>query len=121
MEEENPSRSVSTSNSSADLHNLNAEVNINTLSSRRTLADQERPGLEKPIIISSIDSFHPMAGIKQKLKAYKNFLREYDDYRNKIVLIQFIPSILCLSDNLPNQGHPGEETKETTGEKKFKI
>jgi len=37
--------------------------------------------------MASIDSFHPMAGIKQKLKAYQQFLREYEDYRDKIVLI----------------------------------
>lgn len=55
---------------------------------------------KSPIIIASIDSFHPMAGIKQKLKAFQQFLRDYDDYRDKICLIQFIPSIVCLSENV---------------------
>ena len=75
------SRSVSTSNSSIDLQNQSREQLMQSNHRAR------REDGEKPIIMASIDSFHPMAGIKQKLKAYQQFLREYEDYRDKIVLI----------------------------------
>lgn len=58
---------------------------------------------DSPIIIASIDSLHPMAGIVQKFRAFQQFLREYEDYRDKVMLIQFIPSTLCVSDNLKDR------------------
>ena len=37
--------------------------------------------------IASIDSYHPIGGIKNKLLAYQEFLRKYPDYRNRTILI----------------------------------
>jgi len=41
-----------------------------------------------------------MSGITNKLKAYFNFLKEYPKYHNRIVLMQFLVSPSCVSDNI---------------------
>ena len=53
---------------------------------------------QKPIVISSIDTFTHLSGFTNKLKGYQKFLQTYPSYRNKVVLIQFIPSIYCHSN-----------------------
>ena len=53
---------------------------------------------DKPIVISSIDTFYPLSGLKTKLRGYHQFMQKYPKYKNKLVLIQFIPSIYCNSD-----------------------
>ena len=84
--------------------------------SLRTLIESEvqettvPQSFDKPIVISSIDTFTPLSGFKTKLKGYQKFLQSYPNYRNKTVLIQFMPSIFCNSDiskqksNEPNSG-----------------
>lgn len=47
--------------------------------------------------MSSIDTYHPTAGIKNKLLAYYQFLRDYPSYRHKVVLIQYVTPIICCS------------------------
>jgi len=50
---------------------------------------------QRPIIISSIDSLHPITGIKNKLLSYYEFLKKYTEtYNRKIVLIQYCLPIL---------------------------
>ena len=49
---------------------------------------------ERPLVMSSIDSYHPISGLKNKLLSYKLFLKQYPTYQNKIVLIQFVGSIV---------------------------
>jgi trehalose 6-phosphate synthase/phosphatase len=45
-------------------------------------------GEEPPMIITSIDSLHPITGIKNKLLSYYQFLKKYGDtYKRKVVLI----------------------------------
>jgi trehalose-6-phosphate synthase len=46
-------------------------------------------------IMTSIDTFHPISGLKNKLLAFLEFLRKYPSYRNKIILIQYVTPILC--------------------------
>ena len=41
-------------------------------------------------VISSIDRFHPISGLKNKLLAYQKFMREYPSYKNHICLIQYV-------------------------------
>ena len=48
--------------------------------------------------MSSIDSYHPISGLKNKLLSYKLFLKQYPTYQNKIVLIQFVGSIVQAFD-----------------------
>lgn len=56
-------------------------------------------------MICSIDTFTHLSGFITKLKGYQKFLQTYPSYRNKIVLIQFIPSIYCNSDiSTPPEG-----------------
>lgn len=40
-----------------------------------------------PIIMSSIDSYHPISGLKHKLTAYRQFLVKYPTYRDRVVFI----------------------------------
>ena len=42
---------------------------------------------KKKHIISSIDRFHPISGLKNKLLAYQKFLREYDQFRQGTCLL----------------------------------
>lgn len=63
-------------------------------------------------MICSIDTFTHLSGFITKLKGYQKFLQSYPSYRNKIVLIQFIPSIYCNSDI--SSGDP--EKKETAAD-----
>ena len=42
---------------------------------------------EQPIIMSSINAFHPISGVTNKLIAYHEFLKKYPNYRKKVVLI----------------------------------
>lgn len=53
------------------------------------------PGEPKPIIISSIDSFHPIRGLKNKLMTYYEFLKKFPVYQNKVMLIQYVVPISC--------------------------
>ena len=48
--------------------------------------------------MSSIDSYHPISGLKNKLLSYKLFLQQYPCYKNKVVLIQFVGSIVQAFD-----------------------
>ena len=41
-----------------------------------------------------------MSGITNKLKAYYNFLKEYPAYHHRLVLVQFLVSPSCISDNI---------------------
>ena len=41
-------------------------------------------------IISSIDRFHPISGLKNKLLAYQKFLRDYPHYRQQACLVQYV-------------------------------
>lgn len=67
--------------------------------SLRTISElnQNQEAKERPIVISSIDTFTHLSGFTNKLKGYQKFLQSYPSYRNKVVLIQFIPSIYCHS------------------------
>ena len=42
----------------------------------------EKTQAKRPILIASIDTFHRMSGIINKLKAYYSFLQDYPGYRN---------------------------------------
>ena len=46
----------------------------------------------------SIDSYHPISGLKHKLQSYQMFLQKYPSYQNRIVLIQFVGSIVQAFD-----------------------
>jgi trehalose-6-phosphate synthase len=92
--------------------NISTSQSSNSL---RTLVDSEAhnanviPHFDKPIVISSIDSFTPLSGFKTKLRGYQKFLQSYPNYRNKTVLIQFIPSVYCNSDiSKQNEAQPGD-------------
>jgi trehalose-6-phosphate synthase len=53
----------------------------------------------RPLVMGSIDSYHPISGLKNKLLSFKLFLQQYPTYQNKIVLIQFVGSIVQAFDN----------------------
>jgi trehalose-6-phosphate synthase len=41
-----------------------------------------------PLVIASIDSLHPITGIKNKLLSYYQFLRKYrETYHRRVILI----------------------------------
>lgn len=63
--------------------------------------------------MSSIDTFHPLSGLRTKLRGYYKFLKAYPAYRNKLVLIQFIPSIYCESEHLVDEECKAEERTST--------
>ena len=48
--------------------------------------------------MSSIDTYHPISGLKKKLLSYKLFLRKYPKFHGKVVLIQFVGSIVQAFD-----------------------
>ena len=50
------------------------------------------------LIMSSIDTYHAVSGLKQKLLSYRQFLRDYPFYQNRIVFIQFVGSIIQAFD-----------------------
>jgi trehalose-6-phosphate synthase len=55
---------------------------------RSQIKEMRREGEEPPMIITSIDSLHPITGIKNKLLSYYQFLKKYGDtYKRKVVLI----------------------------------
>ena len=56
-----------------------------------------------PIIMSSIDSYHPISGLKHKLTAYHQFLQKYPTYRDRVVFIQFVGSTVQAFDE--DEGH----------------
>lgn len=45
--------------------------------------------------MTSIDTFHPISGLKNKLLSFHEFLKKYPSYRGKIILIQFVTPIIC--------------------------
>eukprot|EP00347_Sterkiella_histriomuscorum_P002755 403366928 len=53
----------------------------------------------QPIIISSINSCHPISGVQNKLVAYAEFLRKYPNYKNKICLIQYSTPNISTYEN----------------------
>jgi trehalose-6-phosphate synthase len=65
----------------------------------------EKPSREeiKPWVIASIDTYHPISGLMTKLKSFRNFLRDYPQYVDRVVLIQFVGSIVQAFDN--NEDH----------------
>jgi trehalose 6-phosphate synthase/phosphatase len=57
-----------------------------------------------PIIMTSMDSLHPITGIKNKLLSYYQFLRKYrETYHRKIILIQFCLPILDNNETAISQ------------------
>jgi trehalose-6-phosphate synthase len=50
-------------------------------------SDTKKEKFDRPLVMSSIDSYHPISGLKNKLLSYKLFLQQYPTYQNKIVLI----------------------------------
>lgn len=57
-----------------------------------------------PIIIASIDSLHPITGIKNKLLSYYQFLEKYkESYNRRIVLVQYCLPILDNNDKAISQ------------------
>ena len=57
-----------------------------------------------PMVITSIDSLHPITGIKNKLLSYREFLRKYrDTYFNRVMLIQYVLPILDNNETAINQ------------------
>lgn len=49
---------------------------------------------EKPLIISCIDSYHPISGLVNKLKSYQLFLQKYPNYKDRVVFVQFVGSVV---------------------------
>ena len=48
-------------------------------------------------IITSIDRFHPISGIKNKLLAFQKFLRDYPPFRQHVCLLQYVVSVESMS------------------------
>jgi trehalose-6-phosphate synthase len=74
-------------------------------------------GGEPPLIITSIDSLHPITGIKNKLLSYYQFLKKYGDtYKRKVVMIQYCLPILDNNENILSHvkiiAHARKEIKE---------
>lgn len=61
---------------------------------------REKDGLDKlkdyerPLIISCIDSYHPISGLVNKLKSYQLFLQRYPNYKDRVVFVQFVGSVV---------------------------
>lgn len=53
--------------------------------------------------MSSIDSYHPISGLKHKLQSYLLFLEKFPSYRNRIIFIQFVGSTVQAFDS--NEDH----------------
>lgn len=41
----------------------------------------------KPLIVSCIDSYHPISGLINKLKSYQMFLQKYPNYKDRVVFV----------------------------------
>lgn len=54
---------------------------------KNVLGHKDFQNKQRPIIMSSIDSYHPISGLKHKLLSYQKFLEKYPNYRNKIIFI----------------------------------
>lgn len=56
------------------------------------------------MVIASIDSLHPITGIKNKLLSYYQFLRKYrETYHRRVILIQFCLPILDNDEDAISQ------------------
>ena len=53
-------------------------------------------------MITSIDRFHPISGIKNKLLAYQKFLRDFPPFRTQTCLVQYV---------VPNEGTGYQQIK----------
>ncbi len=42
--------------------------------------EDARANFVKPFIMSSIDSYHPISGLKNKMMSYQRFLRRYPSF-----------------------------------------
>lgn len=90
-----------------------------TLEASSSIADR----FSKPIIICSIDTFSHLSGFVTKLKGFQKFMQTYPSFRNKIVLIQFIPSVYCnsnISKNESSQSHTKDMTDSIASFKELK-
>ena len=63
--------------------------------------------------MTSIDTFHPISGLKNKLLSYQIFLQKYPRYQNRIVLIVFITSIVQAFDKAEDNDKNVSVIKET--------
>ena len=50
---------------------------------------------KKRHILSSIDRFHPISGLKNKLLAYQKFLRDFPPFRSNSCLVQYVVPSDC--------------------------
>lgn len=53
--------------------------------------------------MASIDSCHQTTGLILKLKGYYQFLKDYPEYREKVVLFQVIRGLFFRSDNIAGE------------------
>jgi trehalose 6-phosphate synthase/phosphatase len=65
---------------------METETYKNFVNQLQTHFSQSASGKRRQII-SSIDRFHPISGLKNKLLAYQKFLRDYPHYRTQACLV----------------------------------
>lgn len=53
---------------------------------------------DRPLIISCIDSYHPISGLVNKLRSYQLFLQRYPNYKDRVVFVQFVGSVVQAFD-----------------------
>ena len=72
--------------------------------------------MEGKIIMASIDSCHQTTGLILKLKGYYQFLKDYPEYREKVVLFQVIRGLFFRSDNMAGEQQSEEDNKQGQGQ-----
>ena len=66
--------------------------------------------------MASIDSCHQTTGLILKLKGYYQFLKDYPEYREKVVLFQVIRGLFFRSDNMAGEQQSEEDIKQGQGQ-----
>ena len=66
--------------------------------------------------MASIDSCHQTTGLILKLKGYYQFLKDYPEYREKVVLFQVIRGLFFRSDNMAGEQQSEEDNKQGQGQ-----
>ena len=95
--------------------NSNKQTQPSSIADSNSINDTTLEPRSPRIVLSSIDSCHSMTGIILKLKGYYSFLKQFSEYRDKVVLIQIIRGLFFKSDNIEDlHAEDGQEASQNS-------